>query len=443
MNQVTVDFGRTVGAIKPVHGVNNGPVTCNFWYDATPLFQRAHIPYCRLHDTEYPFGNGEYVDICCIFKDFSADENDPNSYNFALTDDYLKYIKKAGADIIYRLGASIEHQPVKLHIYPPKDFLKWAKICEHIIMHYNEGWADGYHMGILYWEIWNEPDLDMNPPRTWTGSQEEFFLFYKTVSVYLKQRFPYLKIGGPAFAHASGDYAEAFFQYLTSFDPPLPLDFYSWHRYAGTADEIALSAKEARQILIRYGYQNTESILDEWNYVSSWDKMKESYQLMGSAQGAAFCASALCTLQHTSVEKAMYYDAQLRFRNEWCGLFVPDHVHTHSIGNNVLPLKPYFAFAAFGKLYELKNEASMTIQGENLYGCAASNAQEQALLLVHFSENGQAPQKISLHWNGISRTRTDIYVLDQDYNLDKKVSLESPPESFELSSYSVVLFILH
>ena len=42
----------------------------------------------------------------------------------------------------------------------PKDFKKWAVICEHIIRHYTEGWADGFFYDMPYWEIWNEPDLD-------------------------------------------------------------------------------------------------------------------------------------------------------------------------------------------------------------------------------------------------------------------------------------------
>ncbi|MBI4578450.1 MAG: hypothetical protein HY718_02035 [Planctomycetes bacterium] len=40
-----------------------------------------------------------------------------------------------------------------------KDFAKWAKICVNIIRHYNEGWADGFHYNIRYWEIWNEPNV--------------------------------------------------------------------------------------------------------------------------------------------------------------------------------------------------------------------------------------------------------------------------------------------
>ena len=35
-----------------------------------------------------------------------------------------------------------------------------GEVCKHIVMHYNDGWNDGYHYNIAYWEIWNEPDLE-------------------------------------------------------------------------------------------------------------------------------------------------------------------------------------------------------------------------------------------------------------------------------------------
>ncbi len=165
------------------------------------LFKNAGIPYSRLHDTEGKYGSGEYVNIHCIFPDFDADVNDPKSYNFEATDIYLKYIKKAGTKIFYRLGETIENSEIfHRYIYPPKDYQKWAEICEHIIMHYNEGWADGFYHGIEYWEIWKEPDHG----KMWIGAPESFFEFYRVVANYLKTRFPHLKIGGYA---ASGFYA--------------------------------------------------------------------------------------------------------------------------------------------------------------------------------------------------------------------------------------------
>ena len=168
MNRVTIDWNVSVGKIRPLHGVNSGPRTYSFAHDTSEYFREAGIPFSRLHDTEYPYGSGHFVDIPCIFKNFDADPCDPASYDFAMTDMYIKAIVDVGTQVFYRLGVSIEHAPVKRNIYPPKDFEKWAVICEHIIRHYNEGWANGLHLGIEYWEIWNEPELGGH--QCWTGT---------------------------------------------------------------------------------------------------------------------------------------------------------------------------------------------------------------------------------------------------------------------------------
>ena len=138
MANIQIDFSQTVGRMKPLHGVNSGPKTKVFTYNSTPYFLEAGLPFSRLHDVEYPYGSGEFVDIHCVFPDFDADETDPASYNFALTDLYIEAILAAGTKVIYRLGESIEHAPVKRHVHPPKDFAKWARIAEHIILHYTE-----------------------------------------------------------------------------------------------------------------------------------------------------------------------------------------------------------------------------------------------------------------------------------------------------------------
>ena len=86
---IRIQFDNPIGKrIQPLHGMNSGPRTKSFVYDTRPQFVEAGFPYVRLHDVEYPFGSGEYVDIPCVFKNFAADENDPANYNFALTDEY-------------------------------------------------------------------------------------------------------------------------------------------------------------------------------------------------------------------------------------------------------------------------------------------------------------------------------------------------------------------
>ena len=144
---VLFDFGTVTGKIKPLHGVNNASRKCDYG-DLLGDFIALKPPFSRLHDTAGVCGGGHYVDIANIFTDFSADENNPDSYDFLLTDRYILPIVSAGIQIIFRFGTTIEHEPRKYRIFPPADPYKWASVCEHIVRHYNNGWADGFRLGI-------------------------------------------------------------------------------------------------------------------------------------------------------------------------------------------------------------------------------------------------------------------------------------------------------
>ena len=200
---ISVDPATVLGPVKPMNGANNGPTD-----QTMEAYKDLRIPFARTHDT--PLGTeygGHCIDINQVFPDFTADVDDPASYDFINSDVVLLDMQKAGTEPFYRLGQSIEHQTKKYGIYPPADYQKWAQICEHIIRHYNEGWADGYRMGIRYWEIWNEADLDQpderwkTDPRTWAGTLDQFNELYVVTAKHLKACFPDLKIGGPAFAN--------------------------------------------------------------------------------------------------------------------------------------------------------------------------------------------------------------------------------------------------
>ncbi|MBO7176721.1 MAG: hypothetical protein J6W14_05045, partial [Clostridia bacterium] len=187
------------GHIKELHGVDCAPYSAYAQEkqgrqpEIEALFQLTGIPRSRLHDCCGRFGGCHYVDIPNVFPNFDADENDPANYDFYYTDEYIGAIIKEGAQIVYRLGVTIEWGTKKYTCFPPKDPAKWARICEHIIRHYNEGWADGFHYGITYWEIWNEPE---NPPM-WQGTREEYFELYRVASKHLKACFgDSIKVGG-------------------------------------------------------------------------------------------------------------------------------------------------------------------------------------------------------------------------------------------------------
>ncbi|MGV3774174.1 MAG: GH39 family glycosyl hydrolase [Verrucomicrobiales bacterium] len=310
--------------IRPLHGINKGPLAPGGLIDLTPELTRLKIPSIRLHDCHWP--NPDVVDIHALFPDFNADPAQSSSYRFEQTDEYIQACLNTGARIVFRLGESIEHTKVKRFVHPPPDPEKWAKICIGIIRHYNDGWANGFKHGITHWEIWNEPD---NRPAMWTGNDDQFLELYITAARQIKAAFPHLKIGGPAFGH-SGQYRDGTFTpspFVLRFlemckSEGAPLDFFSWHCYTDDPSELVGRAKAVRKLLDDYGFTKTESHLNEWNYLpgNNWGPLgrkvsaeeREAFYLqMGGLPGAAFVASSLVELQAAPVDTSNLFHGEL------------------------------------------------------------------------------------------------------------------------------------
>ncbi len=418
MNEVKVDFSKKCGKMKPMHAVNNGPVhkfTLDQRISNLQWFIDAGIPYARTHDAAFysTYGGEHTVDVHAIFPDFDKDANDPESYDFACTDEYLRVMDAAGVKPFYRLGSKIEHGVKKYGTVPPKDFYKWSVICEHIIRHYTEGWADGFNYDIEYWEIWNEPDCQnangTNP--CWQGTEEQFIDMFCIALKHLKKCFPHLKIGGPAFTHVNERYAKLLFDEIKK--RGLTLDFFSWHLYAYDAAWVAHEAYHARRFLDENGFKDTESILNEWNYVRGWTNDDWIYTLKREKdiKGAAFIASAICDCQYAPLDMLMYYDARPCGMN---GLFAQDIPSER--------LKGYYSLKMFNELYKLGESAKIDIDGKDIYGCAAGNSEKCAVMISYFNDDDNlGSTAASVDLSGIAdgaKKCAKVYLLDREHDME-------------------------
>jgi len=400
MEQLTINCQNVYGPVKPMHAVNNGPVY-KFHADQRitniDAYRAAGIPYARTHDASFCsiYGGEHTVDVHAIFPNFDADVNDPASYDFVMTDEYLKVIEFSGTKVFYRLGSKIEHGVKKYGTLPPKDFQKWAEICEHIIRHYTEGWADGFHMDIEYWEIWNEPDgaADDSPNKAcWGGTKLQFFELYHTAATHLKKCFPHLKIGGPALSTTAFDD----FSWLEDFLAQLkaPLDFLSWHSYTADPAHVAEVGATVRSLLNQYGYEKVESILNEWNYVRGWYSEEWLYSLRveKSLKGAAFIAGTMSTCQAGDVDMLMYYDARPCGMN---GMFNTDFVCDC--------LKGYYPFLMFNRLYQLGKAIKVENLPADVYVTAATDDKDFAAMVTFYNDVDETEDKeIKLTFDGIA-----------------------------------------
>ena len=413
MSTVKINFDKAVGKIKNMHAVNNGPIVAGS--DQTKgnhlYYKAAGIPYARNHDASFnaSYGGEHSVDIHAIFPNFDADVNDPASYDFPCTDHYTKQTFEAGTKVFYRLGSKIEHGIKKYGTLKPKDFKKWAQICEHIIRHYTEGWADGFHYDIEYWEIWNEPDLDPDDStnkRCWSGTEKEYAELYVIASNHLKSCFPNLKIGGPALAW-NEDWLERFFDNVREYNGGKnpPLDFLSWHWYGTEPCEMSNKGTRIYNIATKAGYTGFESILNEWNYVRGWSaEFIYSIKTIISMKGAAFTAACMSAAQHNpTIDMLMYYDARPTGMN---GLF---DFYT------LEPLKGYYPFLIYSKLKALENEAEAISDSKDVYCVAARNGDKAGIMLTYYAENDYLlNEAITIECEGLDLDGATVYITDEE-----------------------------
>jgi hypothetical protein len=366
-----VDASKVIGEIRSFQGLNGPPSPLMTGLpNLAQQYKDLRISQVRTHDlmgpseidSKFEQSNGELAwlipdpaqragvvkagNASIIFPDESADPEKPASYNFAPTDKVLAAIRAIGAEVYYRIGRSWG-----ANINPPADFDKFANVVKHIAMHYNQGWANGFHYDIRYWEFWNEPD-----GLFWSGTPEQFYSLYEKTARALKSVDPRLKVGGDAkaFPYDDGGFREGFIDYCAAHK--LPLDFYSWHTYADSSadpyDAVRL-AQQIRGILDTHGFPNAESILSEWNLTPDFTD-NEKARLQGM-DNAAYIGAVLSYFQDAPIDHAQFY----RGDAAWMGLFSLQGQY----------FKTAYTFQAMGRMLDTPQRLPVT--GTDTFGFAA------------------------------------------------------------------------
>lgn len=391
---------------------------------------QAGIPYSRLHDVGGCYGDNRFVDIPNIFRDFSADVNDPDSYDFVFTDWLLGELVKANCEPYFRLGITIENN-ADMKAYrtePPADFHKWAEICAHIVAHYNEGWANGFYYNITYWEIWNEPDGTVPgfpyKAELWNGTPEQFYELYDVTAKLLKERFPNIKVGGYAATAFRGifkspeklkgsreelflNFFHGFFDYIKAHNSPI--DFFSWHSYNTVEKMIVLDSFVEEQLAL-HGFPGLEHHINEWN---------PSHTHRGTAYHMSCVMACIAAMQNGHVSQMELYDARVG-ASPYGALFNPI---------TYKPFPAYYGLVAYNELYKLGMQVEAQTDNQDVYVLAASDGKTEKMMIVNSSEN-----HVELSYSGV-----DADAFKHAWMIDEDRSLGWVPDIKEMPPYSLLL----
>ncbi len=442
---VSIATAIPAGRIKKLNGGNLGPSMIYAHHPEGNLnreFAELNLPLTRLHDAPWENPGMRLVDIPQIFANPKADPEDPESYYFDQTDDYIQNIIETGTGIIYRLGVSIEHGLKRYFLKPPADVSKWVAICANIIRHLNYGKWNGHNFDIRYWEIWNEPcnwdkDSQGNPTlaKMWDGTMEEFNRFYCEAASALKKLFPELKFGGPSHGVSTGN-LEPFLQACRQ--TGAPLDFYSWHCYSDSVERYRDQVPEVRRIVDAAGFPDAELHLNEWHY---HPRVPDDYYLKMSVpeqrafrshyirdgkglDSGAFICAVQTAWQDVPLDMGCYYTTGLSNYGIFDGFYETT--------------KSYFGMKAFGKIvrypFRIKTEASSPV-----YALAGHDSGERFAVVVSVYRGG--PANLTLDFDAIPEI-PEVFGLNELNDLTPiRFQLDEQKLHLEVSGNSAVFLI--
>lgn len=161
----------------------------------------------------------------------------------------------------------------------------------------------------------------------------------------------------------------------------IPIDFLSWHTYSKNVADFTKREQEVRNALDTFGYTNTASILNEWNYLVAWEKPDETRENIFSASGASLTSAVISVMQNSSLDMLMYYTVQPGSRN---GLF--KHF-------TLKKLKSYYVFLMFSRLYKLQTQVEATSNDEDIYVISASDSKSTNAMITYYTCDDTATKK--------------------------------------------------
>lgn len=319
--------------------------------------------------------------------------------------------------------------------HPPNNMIAWKEICKQLALHLKN---KGY--GIKYYEVWNEPDLDI----FWKGTQQQYFELYRYAVEGILEADPTAKVGGPSIAH-NVYWIRPFLEFCTTNN--LPVNFISFHDFNWDVNSTINRLQMIQDAIDEFpNFSNIEIHLGEWNSCVDCNYIYDGDR----AKGAAWLLHAMKKLLEyenlTIVQRAQYIDIGGTYI--WGNLGAVEE-------DGGPPKAVYNAY----KIYAMVPEQRISLQtiGRTVDGMASCTSDTIAVIFWNYSNNYN---NLQLTINNINLTdiKYEKFIIDQNHSsywdnptseeLEKVeskdiVDIVSYYEEIEMKPYSSYLILLY
>ncbi|MEK7633758.1 MAG: hypothetical protein AAB437_02850 [Patescibacteria group bacterium] len=326
------------------------------------------------------------------------------SFDFSKLDKTVCDIYNTGAKPFFSLG----YMPPTLSddgslVDKPKNWNEWTFLVQKTVEHYSNketvlscGAMDNFWKTDIYYEVWNEPDLESFGKWKYTGAKSYSDLyFYSVKGAQQAQNVLPFKIGGPVTTALYKNWIQKFLDFVIANN--LRIDFLSWHHYSKKTDDYMQDIINLNKWLSedpKYDpYENLPKIISEWGYDS------EKNPIADTEVGAAHTVASLRNLLNARLELAFLFEIKDGPSLSW-GILNYD-------GSS----KP--RYQALKLLNSLEgNQLIVEGEGSNVSAIASKTDEKIILILTNYDELGRNYEAVPVTFknlDGISYNLTKKY----------------------------------
>jgi len=338
-----------------------------------------------------------------FYEVVSRDSSNNLSFNFSKLDKTVCDIYNTGAKPFFSLG----YMPPTMSddgslIGKPKNWNEWTFLVQKTIEHYSSretilpcGALENFWKTDIYYEVWNEPDLETFGKWRYSGGKSYSDLyFYSVKGAQQAQNTLPFKIGGPVTTALYKNWIQKFLDFVAANN--LRIDFLSWHHYSKRTNDFTDDIIKLNKWLgesSKYDrYENLPKIISEWSYDS------EKNPIANTEVGAAHTVASLRNLLNARLELAFLFEIKDGPTLSW-GILNYDG-------------SPKPRYQALKLLNALEgNQLIVDGEGSNVSAIASENEEKTVLILTNYDQSGRNYEAVPVVFKNLVGT---------SYNLTKK-----------------------
>ncbi len=347
----------------------------------------------------------------------SRDSSGNLSFDFSKLDKTVCDIYNTGAKPFFSLG----YIPPTMSddgslIGKPKNWSEWTFLVQKTVEHYSSretvlpcGALENFWKTDIYYEVWNEPDLETFGKWRYSGGKNYNDLyFYSVKGAQQAQNTLPFKIGGPVTTALYKNWIQKFLDFVAANN--LRIDFLSWHHYSKKTDDFTDDIIKLNKWLgesPKYDrYENLPKIISEWGYDS------EKNPVADTEVGAAHTIASLRNLLNARLELAFLFEIKDGPTLSW-GILNYD-------GS---PKPRYQAL----KLLNALEGSQLIIDGEgsNVSAIASENEEKIVLILTNYDQSGRNYEAVPVVFKNLVGTSYSLTKKYLDGRLETMSNLQT------------------